>query len=268
MVDYHLHTPLCHHALGSPAEYLEKARCIGLREIGFADHYPLGLLGMKPQSEVTMSPGELAGYISEIRALGAGEKEIKVKLGVEVDYLPGKEKELARLLACDPFDYVIGSIHFMDDWDFTHPLHASRYETSDLGQIYRRYFELLWQACSSGLFDIIGHIDVVKKFGHRLSDDGMEPYWRRTARILKENGLCFELNSSGRAAAAAEFYPGRRLLELCCREGVPVTLGSDAHGPEQVGRYFDEALELLQDVGCRELAVFSERQRSFIPLKE
>lgn len=266
MVDYHLHTPLCRHALGSPAEYLAGARRKGLLEIGFADHYPLGLLGMKPQSEVSMRPEELPGYIREIRALGENEKEIRVRLGVEVDYLPGKEQTLARLLPRDPFDFVIGSIHFMDDWDFTHPLYAGRFEEIDLEQIYRRYFELLWQACQSSLFDIIGHIDVIKKFGHRLPEEAMEPYWKKTARTLKENGLCFELNTSGRAAPAGEFYPSRRLLELCFREGVPVTLGSDAHDPEQVGRHFDEALLLLQEVGYRELAVFSKRQRSFIPL--
>ncbi len=266
MIDYHLHTPLCRHALGAPADYLEAARGKGLREIGFADHYPLGLLGVKPHAEVTMSPEELPQYVSEIKALAAGEKEIRVKLGAEVDYLPGKEKELARLLAREPFDYVIGSIHFMDDWDFTHPYFAARFEEADLEAVYRRYFELLWQACRSGLFDIIGHIDVIKKFGYRLPPAALEPYLQRTARILKECGLCYELNSAGRAAPAAEFYPGRRLLELCCREGVPVTLGSDAHAPDQVGRYFDEALQLLQEVGYRELAVFTARQRSFIPL--
>lgn len=268
MIDYHLHTPLCRHALGSPEEYLAAARRQGLVEIGFADHYPLGLLGVEPESEVSMRPGELPGYISEIRALGAGEKEIAVKLGVEVDYLPGKEELLAGLLARDPFDFVIGSIHFMDDWDFTHPYHAGRYEEQPLEQIYSRYFELLWRACGSGLFDIIGHIDVVKKFGHRLPDEAMEPYWRETARVLQANELCFELNSSGKAAPAGEFYPGRRLLELCFQKKVPVTLGSDAHGPEQVGRSFDEALALLDEVGYRELAVFSQRRRRFITMKE
>ncbi len=267
MIDYHLHTPLCRHALGAPADYLEAARRKGLLEIGFADHYPLGLLGVKPAAEVTMSPAELPGYIREIRALAASEKEIAVKLGAEVDYIPGKEKVLTGLLARDPFDFVIGSLHFIDDWDFTHPLHAWRYEDRPLEQIYERYFELLWQACACGLFDIIGHIDVIKKFGHRLPDRAMEPYWKETARVLKENGLCFELNSSGRAAPAGEFYPGRRLLELCFREKVPVTLGSDAHGPEQVGRYFDGALALLQEIGYRELAVFTKRQRKFISLQ-
>ncbi len=267
MIDYHMHTPLCRHAEGSPALYLEAARKKGLREIGFADHYPLGLLGVEPDSPVTMTPDELPGYISEIGALAQDEKGIRVKLGVEVDYLPGKEKELARLLSGSPFDFVMGSIHFIGGWDFTHPRHAGRYGSSNLGQIYRSYFKLLWQACSCSLFDIIGHVDVVKKFGFRLPHAEMEPYWRRTARVLKENDICFELNTSGRAAPVAEFYPGRRLLELCCLEGVPVTLGSDAHAPEQVGRYFDDALDLLRDVGYRELAVFSERRRSFIPLK-
>ena len=268
MIDYHLHTPLCRHALGSPGEYLAAARRKGLREIGFADHYPLGLLGREPEAAVSMKPGELPGYIREIRALGAGEKEIAVKLGAEVDYLPGTEELLAELLAGDPFDFVIGSLHFMGDWDFTHSYHTHLYEEQPLEQIYSRYFELLWQACASGLFDIIGHIDGIKKFGHRLPDEAMEPYWRETARVLRANGLCFELNSSGKDAPAAEFYPGRRLLELCYREGVPVTLGSDAHGPEQVGRYFDEALALLREVGYRELAVFSQRRRSFIAMEE
>lgn len=266
MVDYHMHTPLCHHAQGSPAEYLEVARQRGLREIGFADHYPLDLLGIKPRNKVTMSSGELAGYIEEIWALGESADGIKVKLGVEVDFIPGKERESARLLQRDNFDFVIGSIHFIDRWDFTHPLQASRYETSDLALIYRSYFELLWQACSSGLFDIIGHLDVVKKFGYRLSPEEMEPLWQRTAELLREKDLAFELNTSGRAVAAAEFYPGRRMLEICRRAGVPVTLGSDAHAPEQVGRYFDEALELLREVGYRELAVFSARRRSYLPL--
>lgn len=266
MIDYHLHTPLCRHARGSPGEYLAAARRKGLREIGFADHYPLGLLGVKPESEVTMAPSELPGYIREIRALGAGEKRIGVKLGAEVDYFPGKERELAGLLSRDPLDFVIGSIHFMDGWDFTHPRYTGQYAITPLEEIYRRYFELLWQACASGLFDIIGHVDVIKKFGHRLPAGEMEPYWRQTAHALREHGLCYELNSSGRDAPVGEFYPDRRLLELCLQEGVPVTLGSDAHGPEQVGRYFDQALELLWEVGYRSLAVFSGRRRSAMDL--
>lgn len=266
MIDYHMHTPLCHHALGEPSEYLAAARRKGLLEIGFADHYPLGLLGMVPENGVSMSPAELPGYIREIGALGAAESTVKVKLGVEVDYLPGKEGDLARQLGGAPFDFVIGSVHFIDDWDFTHPRHADHYESAALPQIYRRYFELIWQACAAGLFDIIGHIDVIKKFGHRLSDSEMEPYWERTACALKENDLCFELNTAGKAAPAGEFYPARRLLELCHARGVPVTLGSDAHDPGQVGRYFEGALALLRQVGYRELAIFSKRRRSFIPL--
>lgn len=267
MIDYHVHTALCRHAAGTPAEYLAQAKRRGLAEIGFSDHFPLGLLGFTPQSEVTMRPGELPRYIEEIKALAADSPAVTVKLGVEVDFIPGKTRETAALLAGHPFDYVIGSIHFMDGWDFTHPACAGEYRTRDLRRAWRRYFELVWEACRSGLFDIIGHIDVIKKFGYRPPEDP-EPFWRKTAEILKKTNTCVELNTAGRDAPVGEFYPPRRFLELCRAAGVPATLGSDAHAPEQVGRYFEEGAAILRAAGYSELAVFTGRRRSAVPLGE
>jgi histidinol-phosphatase (PHP family) len=266
MIDYHLHTARCRHACGAPEEYLEEARQKGLLEIGFADHFPLGLLGFKPRVEVTMEPGELDRYVADVAGLAAASSDLAVKLGVEVDYLPGTTGKLAALLAACPFDYVIGSVHFMDGWDFSHPSFTGRYQTIDLGPVYRRYFELVWEACSSGLFDIIGHVDVIKKFGFRPADD-LEPYWRETARVLRETGTCIELNTAGRDAPVSEFYPEAAFLEICRREGVAVTMGSDAHAPGQVGRYFDEGAALLRKAGYRELAVFTARKQSRLVLE-
>lgn len=258
MIDYHLHTSRCCHATGTMEEYLAEAEKKQLVEIGFADHFPLGLLGFEPRKQVTMLPGELDGYIRQVSDLRAASKTVNVKLGIEIDYLPGTEEKLGALLKNYSFDYIIGSIHFIDDWDFTHPMYADDYGTKDLDELYSSYFRLVRDACESGLFDIIGHIDVVKKFGYR-PEGNWDVLRRDTARLLKETGTCLELNTAGRDAPVGEFYPDRRFLELCIAEGVGVTLGSDAHGPGQVGRYFDEALILLKSVGCRELTVFNGR---------
>ncbi len=265
MVDYHLHTPRCCHAEGTPEEYLAQAEYKGLREIGFADHFPLGLLDYTPRAQVTMKPEELEDYIHQIEALKDSSTRVVVKTGIEVDYLPGTESKVETLLKEYSFDYVIGSIHFIEDWDFTHPVYADTYHNRDLNRLYRTYFELVWDLCRSSLFDIVGHIDVIKKFGYR-PDDNLEPYWLETARILKETDTCLELNTAGLDAPVNEFYPHKRLLELCCERGVSVTMGSDAHGPLQVGRYFKDAAELLGTIGYKELAVFDKRVKYSLPL--
>ncbi len=265
MIDYHLHTSRCCHATGTPEEYLAEAELKNIREIGFADHFPLGLLGYSPRNQVTMNPAELEDYIREIDALRRSSGRVDIKLGIEVDYLPGTEDKLSGLLEQYSFDYVIGSIHFMDDWDFTHPVYADTYRERDLDRLYNTYFELVWDMCRSGLFDIIGHIDVIKKFGYRPSYN-LEPLWAETARVLGETGTCVELNTAGRDAPVGEFYPDGSLLEKCFAERVSVTMGSDAHGPQQVGRYFEEAVDILKKTGYRELAVFEKRIKSAVSL--
>ncbi|MGM0688240.1 MAG: histidinol-phosphatase HisJ family protein [Bacillota bacterium] len=265
MVDYHLHTSRCCHAVGTMDEYLAEAELKKIREIGFADHFPLGLLDYNPRVQVTMNPGELDEYILQVENLKKLSNRVKIKLGIEIDYLPGTEDKLGKLLKEYSFDFVIGSIHFMDDWDFTHPVYADTYKDRDLNRLYETYFDLVWNLCHSGLIDIIGHIDVIKKFGYRPSVD-LEPLWEQTARILKQTDTCMELNTAGRDAPVGEFYPEKLLIEKCFKEGVSVTLGSDAHGPQQVGRYFEEALQTLKEAGYRELTVFEKRIKSSLPL--
>ncbi len=265
MIDYHLHTSRCCHATGTPEEYLAEAELKNIREIGFADHFPLGLLGYSPRNQVTMNPDELEGYIRQVEKLKRSSNKVDIKLGIEIDYLPGTEEKLRKLLEQYSFDYIIGSIHFMEDWDFTHPVQADTYKERDLNRLYQTYFELVWDLCRCGLFDIIGHIDVIKKFGYRPTDD-LDFLWLQTARILNRTDTCVELNTAGRDAPVGEFYPDRFFLEKCFAESVPVTMGSDAHGPHQVGRYFTEAVEMLKNAGYRELTVFEKRVRGTAPI--
>lgn len=265
MIDYHLHTVRCCHATGTLDQYLAEAEKKKLAEIGFADHFPLALLDFSPRNQVTMNPGELDEYMEQVHALKKSSGPVKVKVGIEVDYLPGTEERVAELLGQWNFDYVIGSIHFLGDWDFTHPVYADDYKNKDMAALYRRYYTLVNRVCECRLFDIIGHIDVVKKFGYRPQED-LEEIRLETARLLHKTGTCLELNTAGRDAPVGEFYPDRQFLAMCRSEGVEVTLGSDAHAPDQVGRYFPEAIELLKKVGYQELTVFEGRKKSKQPL--
>jgi len=265
MIDYHLHTPLCCHASGSLEEYLEEAERKKLSEIGFADHFPLGLLGYTPRNQVTMNPDELEDYIRQVEKLKTLSSDVTIKLGVEVDYIPGTETKLSDLLDTYSFDYTIGSVHFMDGWDFTHPVYAKDYENKNIESLYCRYFELVRDACCTGLFDIIGHIDVIKKFGYRLPDK-LTPLWLEIVSLLGSTGTVLELNTAGRDALIGEFYPDTDLLKACRAENVPVTLGSDAHGPDQVGRYFNEAINILRAAGYSELTVFNRRAKSTVSI--
>jgi len=262
MIDYHVHTYRCCHATGSPEEYVAEAKRLGLAELGFADHFPLGMLDYEPRVQVTMLPEELEEYLEQVEILKGYSESLIIKTGIEIDYLPGTEKKLEKLLELYQFDYVIGSIHFMEGWDFTHPVYADTYQDRDLDALYDQYFKLVWATINTGLFDIIGHIDVIKKFGFRPAGS-LEYYWQKTSKILAESETCFELNTAGRDAPVGDFYPDRRLLELAAAEGVRVVTGSDAHSPDQVGRYFDDARALLLETGFRETVSFQKRCKSF-----
>ncbi len=266
MLDYHIHTKRCHHAVGEMEDYVRQAFEMGLKEIGFADHFPLDLLDYIPKNQVTMAKEELDAYIEDVLALAAKHTKLNIRLGVEVDYLPGKEETIRRLLAAYPFDYVIGSVHFLEGWDFTHPAQAKRFEEISVLSAYEEYFALIKKVISSQLFDIIGHIDIVKKFGYHVAGDANTRLVAEVVRVLKEADVCVEVNTSGWRAPVGEQYPARAFLEDCFSQGIPVTLGSDAHTPHDVGGGLVRAVELLRDVGYTRIARFARRKRYFINL--
>ncbi len=265
LVDYHLHTALCGHALGEMEEYLAEAVKKGLVEIGFCDHLPLYFL--PPGRSIpcyAMGEEQLPLYVQMVLAVQE-RSPIPVKLGIEADYAPGQAQKLAFLLSGHPFDYVTGSIHFIDGWGFDNPAEIGEYSRRDLNEVYERYFALLNEASQSGLFDIMAHPDLIKKFGFLPSCD-LKPFYEETARAFKRAGVCAEINTAGLRYPAGEIYPARPLLEAFFAHGVPVTLGSDAHRPSQVGEAIEKALALAVEVGYRELAIFEGRVRKMVKI--
>ena len=188
MADYHTHTCRCGHARGQAREYLEQARQKGLREIGFSDHIPMYWLPPEQRNPgLAMAEADFPGYLAEVLELAAESPCPEVRLGVEVDYIPGYEAEAARMLAGHPFDYVIGSVHFIGRWAFDSPHELEEYGRRDIDEVYRQYFDLISRAAQSGLFDIIAHPDLVKKFGYRSRTDPAV-FYRQAARAMAAGG--------------------------------------------------------------------------------
>lgn len=262
-VDYHLHTKLCGHAQGEPEEYAAAAQRRGLREIGFADHIPMYFL---PEAErdpdIAMREEDLPGYAQKIRDLQKSLHPFPIKFGIEADYAAGMENRLREILGQYDFDYVLGSIHFLDGWGFDNPAYIDGYKSRDLWEVYQSYFGLLGQAAASGIFDVLAHPDLIKKFGFE-PDRELSDLYRETLRQIADSGVCVEINTAGLRVPKKEIYPAPEFLKLCFASKVPVSLGSDAHKPEQVGTDFDQAVALLKSVGYTQVVTFTKRRRDY-----
>lgn len=255
--DYHMHS--CYSDGRSvPEDYIAPSLAAGMSEIGFSEHLTL----LNTLEEGNMNPAKISTYISHIESIRKSTNSIKIKTGLEVDYVAGKENEIRHFLSSLPLDYIIGSVHYLGDK--TVDIGPEFYEGKSIDKLFESYFESVCTAVSSGLFDIIGHCDLIRIFGYKpVSDQG--PLYRHLARTMKRYDVVFEVNTNGRNRPLADFYPDRRFLNIFMEENVPVCVNSDAHMPARVGQYFDEAYELLRYVGFTEMAVFDKRVRKMVP---
>jgi histidinol-phosphatase (PHP family) len=242
--DYHTHTVRCGHASGEPGEYVLAAQELGLIGIGIADHIPLL---PEPDPELSMSAGDLQHYVADVQALKA-EFPGYVLLGVEADYRPQTLPGMRSMLQAFSFDYVIGSVHHLGGWGFDDPRQVDEYDDRDIDEVWIEYLELVGDAAESGLFTILGHLDLVKKFGYRPTRVLALELDHLVDRIAR-SGILVEINTAGLHKPAAEAYPTLDILRRLSVAGVAITFGSDAHKPEQVGRDFAQAVELAKAAG-------------------
>jgi len=257
MVDYHMHSVLSD-GQNSYEEMIRMAISKGLDEIGFSDHVCLKPVAWAIRME------DIPVMTRQLLDLKEKYKDkIQVRYGIEVDYFPGHEDELRELIESIPVDYVIGSVHFIGNWNFD--VDQSLYGKWSNDKLYEKYFALIQKAAQSELFDTIGHIDIIKKFGV-YPETNQDKLFEDTIKIIKEHNLVVELNAGGMDRPYAEFMPGARLLEMCHRHHVPVTLASDAHRAEQIARHYESAIALLSHIGYTEIVGFNKRIRRIIQL--
>jgi histidinol-phosphatase (PHP family) len=277
LTDYHVHLRPDEH--GSTAaryftpanaeRYQEAAVERGIDELGVAEHIHRFVQSLEIWSHPWYrhwAADDVDEYTEFLRSTG-------LRVGIEADFLPGREDRLANFLDGRDWDYVVGSIHFLRDdaldlhgepdwepWDI--------WRGSDPEKVWTRYFETLGEAARSGLFDILAHPDLVKVFAGRVPvpDGDLRRFYERAMDGIAESDVAVEVSTAGLRKPVAEIYPARALLEMCLDAGRPVALSSDAHRPEDLGYEYERAVGLLGDLGVGELAVFEGRERRLEPL--
>lgn len=254
--DYHIHTSRCGHATGKAAEYVEAAKAAGLVEIGFSEHLPMP---QRDDRSLTMASDDLPLYVDEVLSLRDKHHEISIKLGIEADYFPGHEEWLAQTLNSYPFDYVLGSVHFIGDWGFDDSRNLAQWRRQDPTVVYDAYYQLVAEAVSSGLFDVLAHPDLVKKFGLKPTKDQTANY-KMIAQALVRSATAVEISSAGLRKPVGEIYPSAPFLRELTAAGAKFTLGSDAHRPREVGSAFPDLLQLLAECGGGVLVGFTGRR--------
>lgn len=256
IVDLHNHTKLCNHAQGEIYEYIEKAIQNGTKYFGFSEHAPMDF-----DPEYRVSFEQMKTYEDEV--LKAKEKykdKIEILLGYEVDYLKGYMDE--RVLNAD-VDYLIGSVHFIDEWGFDNPEFIGRYENENIDEVWQKYFNAVKEMADSKLFDIVGHLDLIKIFKF-MPNQNINEIAKEALAAIKKADMVLEINMAGYRKPIAEPYPSLSLLKQANELGIPITFASDAHKPEQVSLYSDALEKMAKNAGYTQCAVFRKRKREFV----
>lgn len=250
MWDNHVHVEAGPYTLDWLNKFIETAKNKGLVGIGITEHaYRFkqagnifssdGFRGKWIAPKQTEDINEYIDLIKEAKSLG-----FPVKLGIEADYIPEKEREIKDFLSGYPFDYVIGSVHWLGDFGID--LDPDYWDKSRIDDIYREYYKVMLSLIKSGIANVIGHIDLVKIFGFRSKTDLLYIY-KELAREIKKAGISVEVSTAGLRKPVGEIYPSIEILNLLKNEGVNLVLSSDAHEPKYVGYMFDAALDYIRN---------------------
>jgi histidinol-phosphatase (PHP family) len=273
LTDYHVHlrpdsrenTAERFFTSGNAERYRETASERGIAELGVAEH----VYRFSAALEIWEHPfwrryasDDLDAYCGFVR------EETDLRLGIEMDFVPGREDRIANVLDRCEWDYVVGSVHFLRD----HSVDAEDYSIWGTGEsperIWRRYFETVAEAARSGLYDIMAHPDLVKVWGRAapIPDGDLRRYYEPAVEAFADSGVAVELSTAGWRKPVGEQYPSAAFLEMLVDAGCPIALSSDAHVPDQLGFEYERALEVLESVGVREIAVFERRARRLEPV--
>lgn len=269
IVDYHMHLRNPREEIEFTVEaierFVERAAARGVDEIGFSEH----VYYFRQTLPVWTLPYQIERCVYDLNAycgaiVEAKRQGLPVKLGIEVDWLGERAGELAGLLAPFPWDYELGSIHWIDG--LAVDLEPGLWARDSVEDVWRRYFTELAATARSGMFDVLSHPDLVKIFARRPAPAVVRELHERTAEAIAEAGVCVEVSSAGLRKQVGEVYPDSALLGACRARGVPITLAADAHVPGNVGRDLDRAVAHARAAGYETVTVLDRRRKRQEPL--
>lgn len=252
MIDYHLHVVAHGDRLMTVENilaYCEVARERGILQLGITEHD-------RYLDEIDLAAFQKARELSH---------DVELRLGIEIDFVPGNEERMDHDSTALPYDYVIGSVHRVDGEEVDRATDQTIYEKWDTYDLFEAYYANVRAAALSGRFEVLGHPDLIKIF-RRFPDRDITGMLEETADAVAESGIVVDVNTAGLRKPVGEIYPSRKLLEMLHRRGVPIILSSDAHAPEEVGAGYERSLPLVRNVGYREIVTFKDRKRRTLPL--
>ncbi len=255
LYDYHTHTNRSD-GKHTQQEMVNQAKSLGLKEFGISDHFCLH------QPNWSMNEAETYRALEDLAIIKKKERTIEIKVGLEVDYIPGAINKLKEVTAHPALDYVIGAVHYLGDWNF---------DTGDKGmkdvsaERYVQYYQLIAEAADSGLFDFIAHFDLIKKF-NKLPTNLPEEAPLKALDSIARNNIALEINTNGINKPCNAFYPAPQWLDEAAKRNIPMLISSDAHNIEQITQHNRAAREELKLRGITETVGFSERKRYHLPL--
>ena len=272
LTDYHLHLrpdeedtpPERFFTAENVDRYLVAAEEAGVEEIGCAEH----IYRFQQSLELWRHPFWERWAHDDLDAYCDFVAESPLKLGIECDFVPGVEDRIGALLESRPFDFVVGSVHFVGDRAVDMEEFQVWEGSGDPDAVWRRYFETLAEAARSGLFDVIAHPDLVKYWGHGRPLPGSDPrfHYEPAIEAIAEAGIAVEVSTAGLRKPVGEIYPSSAFAEMCVEAEAPFALSSDAHLPEHVGYGYERAVGFLERLGVGEICVFEGRERRLAPL--
>ncbi len=258
--DYHTHNTLCRHATGVPLDYARAAEARALPGLAATDHCPTDE-GFGQEHRMLLA--EFGTYLS--RVADAQRHYPALLLGVEADYYPGCQRFLEPFLEEHPFDIVLGSVHYLDYWAPDHMARTLAHR-QDAEPLWRRYFELIGELAETGLYDVVTHLDLPKRFGNPIATHVLKEFALPALDRIAAAGMAIEINTSGLNHSCHSCYPSLELLTWACDRGVGLTLGSDAHSPERVGADFGQAVKLARRAGYEESRIYKRRTHTAFQL--
>jgi histidinol-phosphatase (PHP family) len=267
LTDYHTHLrpddpeaiPESYFTAENVERYRDAARAAGIEELGVAEHIHRFTAAL----EVWDHPFWRETARDDLGAYCEFVAQTPLRLGIEMDFIPGREDRIANLLDRYEFDYVVGSVHFVGDGAVDYRVFDVWGDGADPDRLWHHYFETLAEAARSGLYDILAHPDLIKYWGDQRPSPQRDPrfHYEPAIEAIAESGIAVEVSTAGLRKPVGELYPSGAFVEMCLDAGAVFSLSSDAHVPEDIGYEYEATVETMRGWGIDRIAVFEQRER-------